>query len=428
MAGGKGTRLQSISKDIPKPMFPIDGKPILEYQIETLKKSGITEVILIVGYLGNIIQKYFGDGQKFGVKIAYLIEDRPLGTAGALYYLKGNVTEDFVLLFGDLILDIDFNRFMKFHKNSGGLITLYCHPNAHPYDSDVVIADEENKVTKIALKNLERDFYYHNFVNAGIYCVSPRLLDKIKTAEKTDLEKELIAGQINEQNVYAYRSTEYVKDMGTPDRLKAVLTDIRNGIVAGRCLRHKQKAIFLDFWGPLNQYAEFLRKMEDFKLLDEMIQAMKEINQSLYLAIAVMNQPDTAKVSFTFQELEEASMRIEMELGKQGAYLDDILFYFRSPYKSCEEKIIKVKAHEESKSSKIHMLLRAAEKYNIDFSQSWYISDATTNLLTGIDAGMRTILVLTDEAEKNKKYRVAPEYKVTTFLDAIEHIKLIGAN
>lgn len=152
MAGGKGTRLQSVAKDIPKPMIKILGKPLLEYQIDSLRESGIDNIILIIGYLGNIIQEYFADGTKFGVNIQYIIEEKPLGTAGALYYLKEKIQGDFVFVFGDLLLDIDWNRFVGFHKKNNGLITLYGHPNSHPYDSDVIVSDENNRVIKIEPK------------------------------------------------------------------------------------------------------------------------------------------------------------------------------------------------------------------------------------------------------------------------------------
>lgn len=214
MAGGKGTRLQAIAKDIPKPMFPVLGKPILEYQIESLKKSAVKEIVLIVGHLGEVIRDYFGDGSKWGVEITYIVEDKPLGTAGALFYLKDRIEDDFLLLFGDLILDIDWERFMAFHKHKGGLITLYGHPNSHPFDSDLIVADVDGKVKKIEPKSIERDQDHHNFVNAGVYCIDPKLLDPITAPEKIDLEKKIIAEQIQEGLVYAYRSTEYVKDMG----------------------------------------------------------------------------------------------------------------------------------------------------------------------------------------------------------------------
>ena len=105
MAGGKGTRLAAITKDeIPKPMVLINGKPLLLWQVEELKSHGIHDVIMVIGHLGSKIQEYFGDGSQFGVSITYIIEDTPLGTAGAFFYLKNYLAENpFLLVFGDVI-------------------------------------------------------------------------------------------------------------------------------------------------------------------------------------------------------------------------------------------------------------------------------------------------------------------------------------
>ena len=332
MAGGKGTRLASISKDIPKPMFPILGKPILDYQIDSLKKSGITDITIIVGHLGDVIKKYLGDGTEYKVHIDYITEYEPLGTAGALFYLKGNVTEDFILLFGDLILDVDFNRFMDFHKDHAAVVTLYGHPNSHPFDSDVIVMDDRSKVTEILSKKESRNFYYHNFVNAGIYCISTRLLNDIKVAEKLDLEKTLIADQIKQGTVYAYKSTEYVKDMGTPDRFNAVSEDIKNGVVVGRSLKQKQKAVFLDRDGTLT-------RTDQFNLIHGVAEAIAKLNTSPYLTIVATNQPVVARGECSYEELINIHMKMETELGKQGAYLDDILFCPHHPHRGFDGEI-----------------------------------------------------------------------------------------
>ena len=131
MAGGKGTRLSTVLKDIPKPMVDLAGRPLLEHQIINLKENGITDIILVIGYLGNVIQDYFKDGSSLGVNISYFKEEKPLGTAGALWYLKEQLQDDFILLFGDLFVNINFTRFYDFHKKNGARITLYTHPNSH---------------------------------------------------------------------------------------------------------------------------------------------------------------------------------------------------------------------------------------------------------------------------------------------------------
>lgn len=422
MAGGKGTRLQSISKDIPKPLFPVLGKPILEYQIESLKKSSVTDLTIIVGHLGQAIKDYFQSGEKWGVKIEYITEEYPLGTAGALYYLKDKLHEDFLLLFGDLILDVDWFRFMDFHKRSGGVITLYGHPNAHPYDSDVIVTENDGKVVQIESKNIPRDFYYHNFVNAGIYCMSPAVLETIKVPQKVDLEKTVIAEQIKIGRVYAYKSTEYVKDMGTPDRFESVTGDIKNGIVESHSLRKKQKAVFLDRDGTINVLKGFLKSAADFELLPGVCDAIRKLNASKYLTIVATNQPVVARGECSLKELERIHMRLETELGKEGAFVDDVFFCPHHPHKGYAGEIEALKIDCECRKPKIGMLLRAAEKYNIDLSASWYVGDTTVDIQTGMNAGMRTILVHTGEAGNDGKFEVTPDYEAQNLCEAVRII------
>lgn len=149
MAGGKGTRISSVASDIPKPMIKIEGKPVLEHELECLRDQGFTDIILTVSHLGNIIMDYFGDGsgispvtgKPFGVHIEFYFEKEPLGNAGALFKIKDKLTSDFLLLNADAVFDVDFNRFVAFHREHGGLVTLFTHPNSHPYDSGLIIAD-----------------------------------------------------------------------------------------------------------------------------------------------------------------------------------------------------------------------------------------------------------------------------------------------
>lgn len=421
MAGGKGTRLAALNADIPKPMFPVFGKPILEYQIESLAKSGIKDFTLVVGHLKEIIIEYFGDGQRFGVTICYIEENEPLGTAGALYYFKEE-HDDFILVFGDLIFDIDFNRFMNFHKECAATITLYGHPNSHPYDSDVIVVDEKMRVTEILSKKIQRNFYYNNFINAGVYCINPKALEILEAPEKIDLEKNLIAKLIGHGQVYAYKSTEYVKDVGTPERLEAVSSDVRNGVVAGRSLKWKQKAIFLDRDGTINEYVGFLRNIDDFKLLPAVGEAIKKINTSSYLTIVATNQSVVARGEVTNQELGEIHKKMETELGKQGAYFDDIFFCPHHPHNGYEGEIKELKIECDCRKPKIGMLVRAMNRYNIDLAQSWYIGDTTMDIQTGKNAGMGTILVQTGEAGKDGKYDVKPDYVAHDLIDAVTYI------
>lgn len=401
MAGGKGTRLWSVAADIPKPMFSVLGKPILEYQIESLVRSGIRDITLIVGYRKESIIDFFGNGERFGVRISYIEESEPLGTAGALYFLKGE-EENFVLLFGDLILDIDFNRFMKFHQTHHALITLYGHSNAHPCDSDVLVVDRSDRITEILRKKSERNFYYYNFVNAGIYCVSPEVLTGISSPIYTDLEKTVISNLIGSGKVFAYRSVEYVKDMGTPDRLRVVSSDIENGIVAGRSLKRKQKAIFLKsiFWTS---------------------EIIKKINVSGYLAIGVIEQSMPEDGATDLTSFEEMQKKIDTELGKDGACLDDRCC-LKFSYENNKGLIPEERTGGHCPISKIKDLGEIVEKYHIDLAISWYIGSKAGDVAVGNHIGLRTILVQTCESEKAVRGNVIPDCMAESLSDAVHYI------
>ena len=126
-AGGAGTRLKTITGDLPKVMVEICGKPILEWQLESLKKSGIHDFLVIISKNGKAISDCFGDGKKFGVNISYIQEESPLGTAGGLYYARDIIKDDFILCFGDLMLDVDWNRHAYYYEFTAVTLSVVLH-------------------------------------------------------------------------------------------------------------------------------------------------------------------------------------------------------------------------------------------------------------------------------------------------------------
>lgn len=401
MAGGKGTRISSVASDIPKPMIKIEGKPVLEHELECLRDQGFTDIILTVSHLGNIIMDYFGDGsvvspvtgKPFGVSIEYYFEKEPLGNAGALFKLKDKLTEDFLLLNADAIFDIDFNRFVKYHKEKGGLVTLFTHPNSHPYDSGLIFADENNSVLRWSAKEDERPVYYRNRVNAGLHVISPKVLEtEIKTS-KVDLDRQVLKPLAGSGKMFCYDSPEYVKDMGTPDRYAAVCRDYREGKVSGKNLKNKQKAIFVDRDGTLNKYVGFLRNIEQFELIPGTEEAIRKINESGYLAIVVTNQPVIARGEVSLKELEEIHNKLETLLGLKGAYVDAIYYCPHHPHKGYEGERPEYKIECECRKPKPGMLLKASEDFNIDLSKSWIVGDGESDILAGIAAGCKTVLI-----------------------------------
>lgn len=390
MAGGKGTRIASVNSDVPKPMIPIAGKPILEYMIEMLRRQGYTDIILVVGHLGQVVQDYFGDGAKWGVLISYLVEQEPLGTAGALYYLKDRITSDFLLMNGDLICDVDIRKFYRQHCENHCTATIFTHPNSHPYDSGLIIADESGRVTRWLTKEDER-LWYRNRVNAGLHMLSPDVFAYFDTLKKVDLDRDILKQLIGEGQLYSYDSPEYVKDMGTPDRYEAVQRDLQSGIVEQKNLLRKQRAIFLDRDGTINKYVGFLKSIDDFELLEGVSAAVKMINDSGYLAVVVTNQPVVARGEVTVDELREIHDKMETLLGQDGAYIDDIFYCPHHPHGGYKGEIKELKIDCECRKPKPGMLLAAAEKYNIDLHGSWMIGDGDNDILAGLEAGCKVL-------------------------------------
>ena len=393
MAGGKGTRISELFPDIPKPMIPVCGIPVLEREICSLKEQGFTDIILTVGYKATVIMDYFNDGSKLGVHIEYFVEKQPLGNAGALFQLKDKLTEDFLLLNADAMFNVDFNRFVNFHKEHKGLVTLFTHPNNHPYDSGLIITNKEKQVEKWLAKEDIRPKYYQNRVNAGLHVISPEVLNMRFTTEKIDLDRQVLKQLCGTGKMYCYDSPEYVKDMGTPDRFEGVCKDFKNGIVESRNLKNKQKAIFIDRDGTINKYVGFLREAKQFELKDGVSEAIKKINQSGYLAVVVTNQPVIARGEVTYDGLQEIHNKMETLLGEDGAYLDGIYFCPHHPDSGYEGEIKELKIECECRKPKPGMLFKAAQDLNIDLEQSWMIGDGKNDIQAGKNAGCRTALI-----------------------------------
>lgn len=422
MAGGKGTRLSSVISDIPKPMVPMNGKPLLEYQIENLKECGITNIILVVGHLGHVIQNYFKDGSDYGVNISYFVEEFPMGTAGALACLKDKLEDDFILVFGDLFININFERFYNFHIKSKSIATLYAHPNSHPYDSDILVTNKKNRVVKWSYKNSIREQDYKNLVNAGVYVLNKKILTYIPKEQKVDLEKQVLAMILQEESIYAYSCTEYVKDIGTPERLHKVENDLKNGVCERRNLKNKQKCIFLDRDGTINKHVGFLNEPEKIELEVNVAETLRLINESEYLAIVVSNQPVIARGECSFGTMDKIHNRLDTMLGREGAYLDDLYYCPHHTDKGFKGEVPELKFECDCRKPKIGMLKQAEAEHNINLPESWIIGDTSIDIMTGINAGMKTALVLTGEAGKDQKYDVKPDIVGKDIKECFEQI------
>lgn len=208
MAGGLGTRLKPLTDNIPKPLLKVGSKPILETIIENFSNYGFKDIIISVNYKADMIKNYFKDGSKFGVNIEYIEENKRLGTAGALSLLKQEINEPFFVMNGDLLTNINFEHLLDFHGFGNSIATMCVREYEHqvPYG---VIQIRDNKIESIEEKPINKFF-----VNAGIYILSPKVLEFIpdnKFYDMPTLFQELINNQLN---VLSFPIHEYWLDIG----------------------------------------------------------------------------------------------------------------------------------------------------------------------------------------------------------------------
>lgn len=420
LAGGKGTRLSELTKnEIPKPMVKMLGKPLLEYAIDRLKENGITDIFISIGHLHEKIEEYFGDGKKFGVNITYLCENEPLGSGGALYFLKGKIDDDFVVCSADAIFDIDIKRMYEFHKSKDALITLFAHPNLHPYDSDLIITDDNDCVLEINSKNNVRDFYYKNLVNAGFFIINPKTLEYFTELKKINLEHDFINNYVPQKCVFAYKSSEYIKDVGTVERFNLTSKDIQNNIVVHKNLKYKQKAIFLDRDGTINVYKGFINNHKDIELLPTVVDAIKKINDSGYLAIIISNQPVIARGEASKEDVDECFKKIETLLGEKGAYIDGVYYCPHHPHSGFIGEVKELKINCECRKPKIGLIEKAQKDFNLDLNSCYMIGDTNVDIETGKNAGIKTILVKTGKIED---ITTKSDYIANDLLEAVNFV------
>ncbi|MBO6087235.1 HAD-IIIA family hydrolase [bacterium] len=415
IAGGKGTRLGL--KDIPKPMALIDDKPLLEHQIELAKKYDINEIFILSGHLSNVITDYFGDGAKFGVKIHHIVEQYPLGTAGCVKLLEGKIKDRFMVFYGDVVMDFDLKSFEEFdlrHQNSVG--TTLVHPNDHPYDSDLIEIDKDNKVTRVIPKPHDDGKYYQNLVNAAVYIFSTKIFDYIEDGVSQDFGKNILPKIVKQGGeLYAYKTPEFIKDMGTVDRFEVIKNDFKSGKIARLNKKNKRPCIFIDRDGVINKNMDNKPTTEEFELLDGVADAVKKINSTDYLTVVVTNQPMIAKGFVSFDEVENTHKKMETLLGEKGAFLNGIYYCPHHPERGFDGEIPELKIDCECRKPKAGMLYQAQKDLNIDLENSWIIGDSERDLLAGKNAGCKTVYI-SDKVSDNA------DYYAKDLLSAVEKI------
>jgi D,D-heptose 1,7-bisphosphate phosphatase len=430
LAGGAGTRLRERLGDLPKPMIPIAGKPLLEHQVELAKKYGFTDLIFFVHYRADLIESHFGDGKKFGVQIRYILEKEPLGTAGAVLAGFKELAWRFVVLYGDTMVNVDLNRIWNAHEKANVAATLLLHPNDHPFDSDLVEINAESLITAFHNRPHAGDVWRQNLVNAGLYVLEKSALESFRLpilnsqpSTILDFGKDIFPAMVRAGGkLLGYNSPEFIKDIGTPARYDKISAQFAAGIVQRSSLATPQRAVFLDRDGTLILDKDCLRNADELELLPGVAEALHELNLHGWRTVVVTNQPVIAKGFCDEAELQKIHNKLETLLGREYAFLDRIYFCPHHPEKGFPGERPELKINCDCRKPKTGMIQKAVAELNIDLSQSWLVGDTTTDLQTAKNAGLKSILVRTGSAGGDGKFDAAPNFVCNDLRQAVEII------
>jgi len=213
LAGGKGTRLRPYTTVFPKPLMPIGDKPILEIIIRQLKAQGFEEILMLVGYLGELITAFFGDGRKFGVNVKYYKEEKPLGTVGGLSLIRGEINDAFLAINGDTLTTLNFSDLLNYHKKNGATATIALNKRQVQIDFGVVEVDSRTK----RIKGYTEKPTLESFVSMGVNALNPEVMDNIEPGRYLDFPNLIHNLIASEKTVKAYIFDGYWLDIGRPD-------------------------------------------------------------------------------------------------------------------------------------------------------------------------------------------------------------------
>ncbi len=410
ICGGYGTRLKTVYKSTPKALIKINGQANLQYIISDLKNDGINKFLFLTNYQSRKIEKFL---EKIELKNYKVVRDKKLnGTGGAIIGALNNLNEDFIVIFSDLFMKINFKKFYKISRKNNCNVNIFVHPNSHPFDSDTVEYDNNHKIKKIFFKKTNKNKL--NIAISGLFYFKKKFFSKfnIKNKNNIDIVKDLI-GKSKKNKISAYRSIEYIKDFGTPKRLKKIVKEQKSDD------KNKVSAVFLDRDGVINMENGGVKSINEFKILPKVATAIKKLNDMNIPVFIISNQSVLEKRKISINNFKKIIIKLDDHLSKHDAYVDDYLY---CPFfKKREKKFNKFPFFSKSRKPNPGMIMELAKKHEINLKKSFVVGDSDKDILAGSKCKCETILVKSVKI-KDYKYKVQPNYIVNNLNEAVQII------
>lgn len=404
LAAGFGTRMSSLTQDVPKIMLPVeDSKPLLEHTICLLRNQGFRKFIVNLHYLPEKIINYFKDGKGFGVEIIYSDESQQLlETAGAIKKAENFLSDDFILIYGDQLHFFDFRPALEFHRRNKALATIILKRSDLPQNGDLVEIDHK---TKKINKWHPRPHKFHDFsndlfLNSGLYVLSKEILNYIPPGSPSKLDIEIFPNLVKQgKAVYGFFAEQDILDIGTPEKYEIA----KQWYKKNKPLFYKNKAVFLDRDGIINKAlprGEYLTELEQFELQDGIAGLIRHFKGLGYLIITITNQAQIAKGMLPLEKLKKIHDHMLEQLTAANAKIDKIYYCPHQNSDNCE-----------CRKPNIGLLLKAIDEFSIDPSSSFFIGDSDKDINAGFTIGCKTIF-LRNEHNKEELPKCQPDFVV----------------
>lgn len=371
LAGGRGERLRPITDTIPKPMVQVCGRPFLEHLIELLRENGITEVVLLLGYLSEKITEYFGSGSKFGIKIKYSITGGPEEETGTRMKKAEKLLDDtFLLMYCDNYWSLNLKKLSEFHANHGTLATVTVYTNKDGITKNNILVDSEGYVIKYDKSRRDQGL---NGVEIGFFIINKKVL-AIMPDHNFNFEKEILPLLVSKRQLAGFQTDHRYYSISIPKRVE----------LTARFLKDK-KVVFLDRDGVINKKpakADYVKNWEEFEFLPGVIEGLKLLTENNYDIYLISNQPGIARGMMTEEDLVNIQNKMEEELQKNGIKIAGTYYCPHGWNDGCE-----------CRKPKPGLLFQAARDHNLDLTKTIFIGDDERDLQAGEAAGCKTILL-----------------------------------
>ena len=400
LCGGKGTRLGESFSDLPKPLVPVCGVPLLDRILEKSAAAGTTRVILAAGHLGEQIRERYKGSNRWNLEIHVHIEGKPLGTGGCLHEIAHLLDEDFLLLYGDVFLDFDLAALVVHHLKSHPVATVLVRQSDHPKDSDLVALDPHSDKVTVFLPKATRDpdGIYHNWGNAAVYACSRSLLDHIPKGVPSDIATHAFPAVLasgGEILAHHLESTGFVKDMGTPARLTEVERYCLRKGIAAESLLHPQKirAVILDRDGVILRDKGPSTDAGDIEFMPGALEGLAGLHHQGLVCMVATNQPWIARGLLTGEQLHLVHLSMKEQIAAKSGKITDIAHSPYHPETHHGEGIPELRRASECRKPRPGMLFTLMEMNGFLPSQTVMIGDSEADVIAARNAGVRSILI-----------------------------------